>query len=178
MEVIELSNIIEIHGKAVYSFCYQITRDKHHADELYQETFLRATQLCYKINQSQNPKGFLLAIAARTWKNQKRKYSWRCRIAAMEEFQEEYNHPELKSSQKDTPEQIALNNELCLVVNQAASSLKDKLKIPLYMYYTAGLSVEEIANALKIPVGTVKSRLYNARKMIKEYMEVNGYERF
>ena len=177
MDVAELSHLIESYGKDVYGFCFKLTRNKHQADDLYQETFLRTTELCHKIGNAQNPKGFIIAIAAKTWKNQLRKYSWRYRIAKMISFKDDlHNEPQLIDT--NTPEDSTLKNELYTIIDTASASLNNKLKIPLYMYYTAELSVDEIALALKIPTGTVKSRLYKARKIIKEYMEANGYERF
>lgn len=173
MDVTELNDLIESFGKDIYGFCYKLTGDKHQADDLYQDTFLRATELCHKIDNAQNPKSFLIAIAANTWKNQKRKFGWRHNIAKIVAFEDDTHLIDA-----NTPELVALTNELHTMIDMASESLDDKLKIPLYMYYTTGLSVGDIASALKIPTGTVKSRLYRARKMIKEYMEVNGYEGF
>lgn len=177
MDVEELSHLIENYGKDVYGFCCKLTRDKHQADDLYQEAFLKATELCHRIDDTRNPKIFLISIAANTWKNQRRKFGWRQRIAKMVAFQDDLDNA---SGMIDgaTPEHAALDNELHAMLDMASASLNDKFKIPLYMYYTSGLPVEDIASALKIPAGTVKSRLYKARKMIKEYMEVNGYEGF
>lgn len=55
-----------------------------------------------------------------------------------------------------------------------AIRLHDKLKLPLYMYYTADMTVEEIASALRIPPGTVKSRLHKARKIMRNVLEVDS----
>ncbi len=70
-----------------------------------------------------------------------------------------------------TPEEILILKERCEAIRTAADKLNDKLRIPLYMYYTADMSVEDIASALKIPQGTVKSRLYKARKTLKNVLE-------
>lgn len=177
LDIEELTHLIETHGKDIYGFCYNLTRDKHQADDLYQETFLRATELCNKIDNTKNPKGFFIAIAANIWQNKRRKLGWRHRIARMVVFQDDFDN-ESQMIDSNTPEHVALNNELNTMIDMASASLNDKLRIPLYMYYTTGMSVEEIASSLKIPSGTVKSRLYRARKMIKKYMEVNGYEGF
>ena len=58
MDVEELSHLIENYGKDVYGFCCKLTRDKHQADDLYQEAFLKATELCHRIDDTQNPKIF------------------------------------------------------------------------------------------------------------------------
>lgn len=177
MDIAQLSQLIETHGKDVYGFCYKLTRNRHLADDLYQETFLKAVELCHKIDSTQNPKGFFITIAANTWQNQRRKLGWRHRIAKMEVFQDDFdNAPGMIEG--ITPELTAISNELNTMLNVASASLDDKLQIPLYMYYTSGMSVKEIASSLKIPIGTVKSRLHRARKMIKKHMEVNGYEGF
>jgi RNA polymerase sigma-70 factor (ECF subfamily) len=76
------------------------------------------------------------------------------------------------SEDRVTPEQAVLSDELRQMIQAAADRLDDKLKIPIYMYYTADMSVDEIASALKIPSGTVKSRLYHARKAMKQILEV------
>lgn len=177
MKVEELTDLIESYGNNVYGFCFKLTKDKHQADDLYQETFLKVTELRDSINSTQNPKGFLIAVAANIWKNQRRKLGWRYRIAKVISYDEEFDHISQIMETK-TPELIIINNELHKLVDMALESLNDKLKIPLYMYYNAELSIEDIASALKIPTGTVKSRLYKARKLVKKYMEVNGYEGF
>mgnify|MGYP000875674685 FL=1 len=177
MDVVELSHLIHNYSKDIYGFCYKLTGDKHQADDLYQETFLKATELCHKIDKAQNPKGFLISLSANIWKNQWRKFGWRHRIANIVAFQDDFNN---ESSIRDisTPETILVDNELYTMVNMALDSLSDKLKIPMYMYYTAGMSVEEIASGLKIPAGTVKSRLYKGRREVKKYLEGEGYEGF
>lgn len=51
------------------------------ADDLYQDTFLKAMELIPKIDNDQNPKSYLLSIAVHIWKNKKQKFAWRKRIA-------------------------------------------------------------------------------------------------
>ncbi len=58
--------------------------------------------------------------------------------------------------------------ELRTLIQDATHQLEDKLRLPIYMYYTADMTVEEIALALGIPQGTVKSRLHKARQTMKK----------
>lgn len=176
LDTSDLSELVMLHGKSIYGFCYKLAKNKTDTDDLYQETFLKAVELCRKIDKDNNPKGFLISIAIGLWKNKQRKYSWRQRIAPIEEFN--YNiDEECISKDEPTPEDVIISNELCIIIQTAADKLNDKLKIPLYMYYTAEMSNEEIASALKIPVGTVKSRLHKARETLKNILEVNEYEK-
>ena len=175
----DLSELVKLHGKAIYGFCRKLAKDINDADDLYQETFLKAMELCHKINKDNNPKGFLISIAVGLWKNKCRKHGRRQRIAPTEEFSEDvYNGYILES--KSTPEDIIISNELSAIVQMAVETLNAKLKIPLYMYYTAEMSIADIASSLKISQGTVKSRLHKARGALKNLLqlEVSQYEKY
>ncbi len=168
----DLEELIEQHGKSVYGFCRMLVKNKADADDLYQETFLKAMELSHKIDREHNPKGFLLSIASKLWKNKLRKFAWRQRIAPREELNDDGSHHLLRDHA--TPEHIAISNELRATIRSAADSLNEKLKIPLYMYYTAEMSIEEIGAALNIPPGTVKSRLHKSRNELKKYLEAKS----
>ncbi|SKC89277.1 RNA polymerase sigma factor [Maledivibacter halophilus] len=179
MDIADLSNLVELHGKAIYGFCHKLVKNKNDTDDLYQETFLKAMEICHKIDRDNNPKGFLISIAIGIWKNKRRKYARRQRIAPIQEFNEDVNY-EYIFKDKSTLEDMVISNELRVMIQTAADKLSNKLRIPLYMYYTAEMSIQEIASALKIPQGTVKSRLYKARKALKNILEVevSKYEKF
>jgi len=71
-----------------------------------------------------------------------------------------------------SPEDVVISNEINTKVQMAVETLSDKFKIPLYMYYTAEMSIADIASALKIPQGTVKSRLHKARETLKDILSL------
>lgn len=171
MDASDLSHIVEVHGNAIYGFCYFLTKDKDLTDDLYQETFLKALELCHKIDKDHNPKSFIISIAIRLWKNKSRRLAKQQKLITSGELTDDIFK---NTAVHNTPEDITISNELISMVRKAADSLDNKLKIPLYMFYTAEMTIEEIASALRIPKGTVKSRLYNARKFIKKKLE--GYE--
>ena len=170
MDNMDIDSLVTMYGKAVYGFCLKLAKNKDNADDLYQETFLKAMELSTRIDKSNNPKGFLISIAVGLWKNNCRKYARRQRLAPEGELMEENVNRLVYDS--STPEEIVILRERCAVIRNEADKLNDKLRIPLYMYYTAEMSVKEIASALRIPQGTVKSRLHKARKILKNVMEV------
>lgn len=174
MDITELNELVRTHGKAIYGFCHKLAKNRNDADDLYQETFLKAMELYHKIDNGNNPKGFLISIAVRQWKNNRRKYARRNRLAPIEELNEYLGSNII--SKEMSPDSIVISNELRSTLQTAADKLNDKLRIPLYMYYTAGMSNEEISVALKIPEGTVKSRLFKARKTLKNILEVEFEE--
>ena len=172
----EFGSMLEKEGKAVYTFCRQLTGSRDDADELYQETMLIAMEKCNKIDEKGNPKSFLIGIAAKCLKNQRRKYARRQRIAPQDGIDDELYVLNIPDSGL-TPEEQYITEELCELVRMEIASLKEKYRLPIYMFYSAEMSVEEIAGALHIPKGTIKSRLYTARTIIKKKLEEYGYER-
>ncbi|RKI41100.1 RNA polymerase sigma factor [bacterium D16-51] len=175
MNVTELEKCIELYGKDIYAFCRQLTYSRQEAEELYQDTFLKAMELLQKINASENPKSYLLSIALRNWKNHKKKYACRKRIADMESLSEEMEDAEKAGSY--SLEEEVLAKERASEVQRAVRQLDDKHRLPVYLYYMEELPLQEIASVLKIPKGTVKSRLYQARESLRNMLEVDEYER-
>lgn len=171
MEIEELSNLVQTHGRALYGFCYKLMGNKEDADDLYQETFLKAMEVRHKLDANQNPKSFLISIAVHLRNNYRRKYARRQRIAPTAELNDTVDKAFLPDGVA-TPEDAVLSDELRRIIQTAADRLGDRFKIPLYMHYTADMSIEEIAEALEIPSGTVKSRLHQARKAMKKFLEV------
>ena len=65
MNEIQLEQCINEHGKDVYAFCSQLTRNVQEAEDLYQDTFLKAVELAGRIDFGKNPKSYLISIALR-----------------------------------------------------------------------------------------------------------------
>ena len=167
----ELEVCIQQYGKDIYSFCKYLTCNQEEADDLYQDTFLMAVELQEKIEYKENPKSYLLSIALRIWKNKKRKFAWRKKIAdiqPMVEMQEIEAHRELEVSL----EEQVMKKETEEFVRNAVNHLLEKLKIVVLLFYMEGLSTKQIAKVIKLPTGTVLSRLHQARKLLKKELEV------
>lgn len=169
MNKLQMEQCIRNYGREIYSFCHYLTGSAWEAEELYQDTFLKAVELMRKIDYENHPKSFLISIALRLWKNKKRKYAWRMRIAATESMSEKAVE-DLKT--ENCPEEEFIQKEIHHQVRQAVAGLEEKYRIPVYLYYTAQMSVTEISKLLKLPEGTVKTRLYKARRLLKEELEV------
>lgn len=171
MDMIQLEQCINEYGKEIFSFCSQITRNRQEAEDLYQDTFLKALELGEKIDYRRNPKSYFVSIALRIWKNRKRKFAWRKRIAGTVELVEEAVSEEA-SGKEGSAEDIVLEKEWKEEVKAAVGRLDEKYRIPVYLYYTLEFSIEQIGKIMKLPEGTVKSRLYKARKLLKQELEV------
>ncbi len=178
MTIAELKQCIDCYGKEIYGFCRHITGNLQDGEDLYQDTFLKAVELADKIDINQNPKSYLISIAVRLWKNRSRKRAWRQRIAGIGPYDEHTEiHNEEQEGEVQTPETEVLISEQNAFVSKCVRELEEKYRLPIYLYYSAELSVKEIAECMKLPQGTVKSRLHKARTIIKEKLEVAGYDR-
>lgn len=174
MTIQEIEQTIDLYGKHLYSFCLQLTTNRETADELYQDTWLMACRNAEKIDRDDNVKSYLMSVAIHLWKNQKRKFAWRNRIAPTETLYEETSEVQMATEQDGLGEY--LQNEMQASVRAAINKLSDKYKIPILLFYMEELSVADIAKTMGIPVGTVKSRLNYARKRLEKELEDYMYE--
>ena len=63
-----------------------------------------------------------------------------------------------------------MHKEQLRQLRQAVKGLEDKYRIPVCLYYMEGMQVADVATILKLPKGTVKSRLYKAREILKKQL--------
>lgn len=166
----ELEMCINEYGRDIYSFCRHLAYDPRDADDLYQDTFLTAVEHRDRIDCEDNPKSYLLSIAFRIWKNRKRKFAWRKRIADVRSV------ADARDFDRGNPEEVSvedriLGRERDDMVRRAVEGLPDSLKITVLLYYMEELSTSQIAKIMRIPAGTVLSRLHRARKILREKLE-------
>lgn len=150
------------YGGAVFRFCRSLTYCKEDAEDLFQETFLKAFEQLGKIRNSDDPQGFIFSAAVFVFKSWKRKYARRSRLAPTAPLDDSI------ADGRCGMEDALLAEEETRVVRELVDSLPEKLKIPTILYYTNEMSVRDIAVSLRLPAGTVKSRLFNARKLIEK----------
>lgn len=160
-----LEKYIEEYGTDIYSFCVYLTRNRQDADDLYQQTFLVAVEK-NEIDDSRNPRSYFISIAVNIWNNHKRKYLWRKKKANIIYLQDE-NLEQFTEGMETVEEQILIRDEM-ETVRKLVDDLPDKMRIVILMYYMENMSVDEIAEVLKIPSGTVKSRMHQAKNRLKE----------
>lgn len=170
----ELENIIYAYGRDLYSFCCSVTRSAQEAEDLYQDTFLKLYEMKETLLIRKNPKSFLMSISVNLYRNYKRKRSIRQKIIGAECSLEE-TVVDIPTGEQLTEERI-LMQEKSQIIRSEVKKLSDKYKIPILLFYMEELSLKEICQVLKLPEGTVKSRIYRAKKILKERLEDSHYE--
>lgn len=169
MTIQELEKFIDQYGRNIYSFCKKLCLNDDAADELYQDVWLKAMQDIKKIQISQNVKSYLISLAVGNWRNKKKKYAIRNRIAPSATITDEMESV-LEDEGESALEQI-IDKERQTAVQEAVAKLKDPYRVPILLYYMEEQSVKEIAKELHVPEGTVKRRLWTARKKLSEELE-------
>ncbi len=173
MEKRLFEKLIDSEGKRIYNFCRCLCADRDEADELFQNTVLKALELGGRLELVDSPESFkrtanyCMGIAIRLNRKMQGK-----KLKSAEAFSlddEESLNPDL-ASEENLLEDAVKKDEI-LRLRKAVAELPYKFRIVIYLYYYARLDTEEIAKLQKIPRGTVKSRLFKAREKIREKME-------
>lgn len=165
--------LIEQYGTDIYRFCSRLCRNRADAEDLYQKTFLKVLELSVEVNRDGNPKAFLFSVTNGLWMNEVRKMARHSRIAPSVSLDDD--------NENLAAEQVDLESEVLArirdgVLRKIMEELPEKFRIPVILYYTCEVSLEEIGKIMKKPTGTIKSRLHKARSIIKKRLEEQGYE--
>ena len=172
MDKSDFETLIDLYGKSLYNFCSRLMSYSDEANDLYQQTFMRAFELADRIDIEKNPRAFLFTIAVSIHKNQSRRFARQQRIAPREDITDE--NADYLPDRTDIESDL-LKNEKEKIIREAVRKLKDPYRMTVLLFYSSGLSLTEIAGICKCPQGTVKSRLYKAKELIRKEMEVSGY---
>lgn len=172
MSLEEMEEMIKLYGDDLYRFCFHLTNSRVSADDLYQETFIKAVQLRHKLDRSGNVKSYLMGIAANLWKNNLKKTKRRKEILPTVSFEE----MQWETASTSNPLNECLEDELKNTLRQVVSNLPEKQRVVVILHYMQDYSANDISKILHIPRGTVLSRLAEARKTIKRKLEGKGYE--
>jgi len=162
--------LVERHYSPLIGYLYRMTGgDRALAEDLAHETFMRAIA---SIAQYQHPRPFkawLYAIATNAARNHYKSADQRLTTSAGDEF------PEIADDQPI--DAVLIEGEEAAAVIQALDSLPDHQREVVLLYYYQQFSMQEIAETLQIPVGTVKSRLSIGISRLRERMKAIDYGR-
>jgi RNA polymerase sigma factor (sigma-70 family) len=161
MTVLEYNHEISQMTKSLKPFALKLTKDSEDANDLLQETLMKAFKNREKFSEGTNLKAWLYTIMKNTFITNYQKMVRRGTFIDTTDNLHFINSSDSKIENRAYGD-FALND-----INQAIDLLDDVYKTPFMMYFR-GFKYQEIAERLEIPIGTVKNRIHIARKLLKE----------
>ena len=156
------SNLLNLQGNLL-NFAYMLTSNRDDAYDLLQDTTLKALDNADKYAEDSNFKGWVFTIMRNLFVN---KYRKDVRCATIVDTTDNLYHLNLGAeSSFESPEDCFGAGE----ITSAIDSLDEEYRRPFSMH-VAGYRYEEISKEMNLPVGTVKSRIYYARKRLQTHL--------
>lgn len=167
------------HIDALYNFALQLTQDSDDAEDLLQETYIKAYRFWDKFEKGTNCKAWLFRIMKNSFINFYRKNLRSPEKFDYEEIENIYENIKSNDQNPHNFETEVIDKIFNDEVIEAIKSLPGEFRTVLLLCDVEGLSYEEIADFLDCPIGTVRSRLHRARKMLAvrlyDYAKSKGY---
>ena len=161
----DLKEIIKNHGATVRSIIRRITNEQN--DDLEQEVYTKVWKNSDKYKEKGTFNAWIRTISANLAKDYLK--------SSQKKISDNSTSDEivltLVQDNTASPEAILLKRERQKIVSKAINNLKPRFREVIMLFEIENLSYEEISQRLKCPIGTVKSRLYNAKKELAESLQ-------
>jgi RNA polymerase sigma-70 factor (ECF subfamily) len=158
--------------RQLYSAAMRMTRNPSDAEDLVQETFLKAYRAYDTFEEGTNLKAWLYRILTNTYINKYRKESRRPTEVDLGTVEDFYLYRRVGSDESAevarTTEDRVLDGLVEADIKKAVEDLPENFRLPVLLADLEGFSYKEIAEILDIPIGTVMSRLHRGRKAMQK----------
>jgi len=161
----DFRTLVTVESKPLRNYALKLTHDVEDADDLVQDTMLKAFTNEEKFAEGTNLKGWLYTIMKNIFINKYRR-AMKSNIFHDDTESQYYINNTNTSQRNDGDGNLIMDD-----IQKALGDLNENLRTPFMMSYT-GYKYEEIATQLRLPLGTVKVRIHNARKELSSKLSV------
>ncbi len=165
----------------LYSAALRMTRNPADAEDVLQETFLKAYRAYHTFQEGTNLKAWLYRILTNTYINRYRKAQRRPSEVDLGEIEDLYLYRRIGSAESAeasrSAEDAVLEGFVDADVKNAVETLPERFRLPVLLADVEGFSYKEIAEILDVPIGTVMSRLHRGRKALQKALWKFAQER-
>ncbi len=174
----QFEQIILPYLNPLYTFALQMTRSSADAEDIVQETFVKAYRAFDQLQDRTRGKAWLMKIAINVYRDWYRKMM-RAPLQISFEMLDPASFTLSFSEWSADPEQLVVTKTLEREVQLALDDLPPEFKMVILLADVEGFSYQEIAEILECPIGTVMSRLHRGRKLLRaslwDYAKRCGY---
>ncbi|HEX2195317.1 MAG TPA: sigma-70 family RNA polymerase sigma factor [Actinomycetota bacterium] len=156
---------------SLYASALRMTRNPADAEDLVQETMLRAYRSFDRFEEGTNLKAWLFRIMTNAYINTYRKKQREPKKVSAEELEDFDLYQELKNHDdqfSQTPERIVLDSLVDTDIIEAIDDLPEQFRLAVVLSDVEGFSYAEMAEIMDVPLGTVMSRLHRGRKALQK----------
>ena len=169
------SEIVARYKTSIYNYLYRMTSDAHDAEDLTQDVFIRMYTSLDSFRQQSSLKTWLFRIASNLCIDRYRRRNKHKAIAYSldEPFSDASDSGDARRDAGDEtyePHRLFAQREMSGQIQTALDALPDKLRTVVVLFDIEGMTYDEIAQIVGCPVGTVKSRLFNARLQLRKLL--------
>jgi RNA polymerase sigma-70 factor, ECF subfamily len=164
--------IVDLFKDKIYRHCYRMVGDGHEAEDLAQETFLRAYRNISKYNNEFKFSTWIYRIATNLCIDRLRKKKPDYYLDAEVPGTDGANMYSQLSADDPLPEQVVTENERWNELQEEIMKLPEKYRTAIVLKYVEDLSLEEISQIMDIPVPTVKTRIHRGREALKKVFQM------
>lgn len=158
-------HLLREHSSVLKSFAYKFTRDTNVADDLFQDTMVKAIRYFDQFKEGTNIKGWLFTIMRNTFINDYRRQT-RTNSLIIQEEEITSAHLAHQSASNTAEGKFAMAD-----IQRSLATLPKCYYEP-FMRYFEGYKYHEIAEEMNIPIGTVKTRIHMARAILKKQLKI------
>ncbi len=159
-----LEALVREHSRLVYRIAYAVLRRHHEAEDATQETFMRVLKYSSKLGEVEDPKTWLARIAWRVAIDSKKRHGRMQEIT----LDDPENTPAQPASSDATADETLRGKQIAAALEKIVAALPGKLRDPLILSTIEEMSPREVAETLGINEAAVRSRIFRARKILKE----------
>jgi len=167
------------HQNDLFKYALKIVSNTDDAQDLVQETYYKAFKNYHQFEIGTNSKAWMFMILKNTFINNYRKIKREPAKVDYDEIEDIYENIKSDRTRNNNLDLDFYQNLLDDDLSNALKKLPEKMKVVFLLCDLEGYAYEEISGMINIPIGTVRSRLHRARKILQDelfgYAKLNGY---
>lgn len=175
----EFNKEIIPHLDVMYNFALRLTTDPVDAEDLVQDTIVKAYRFFSSYENGTNAKAWLFRILKNSFINNYRKTSKKPQQVDYDEVSSYYESVRAERTETSDLENLMFRELMDDEMSIALKQLPEDFRTVVLLCDVEGYTYEEIANMLDVPIGTIRSRLHRGRNLLKteliDYAKKRGY---